>query len=148
MRVIITGPPMSGKTTLLNKLEDRGIKIFNSDKFVHSIYLKGNPGYDAIKDQFGDTFVNETEVDRRALADYIIKNKDSLKKLNEIIHPFVVEEINKYENLIIEAPIANKNLFYYDNIIQLTANKEVLIKRLNSLSKDASYDFLSMLIDK
>ncbi len=42
MIIVLVGSPLAGKTTLLNKLKEKGVKVFHSDSFVNQIYKKDN----------------------------------------------------------------------------------------------------------
>jgi len=68
MILIIVGSPLSGKTTLLNKLKEKGVDVFSADLFIKEIYKQGNKGFETIKDKLGKEFVNEHGVDRNALS--------------------------------------------------------------------------------
>ena len=68
MKIVIIGAPLSGKTTLLKKIEDKGYNVFQPDLFIARAYGKGEEIYEAVKKEFGEEFVNDSSVDRFALA--------------------------------------------------------------------------------
>ncbi len=69
MIIAIVGAPLSGKTTLLKRLQENGARVFSADSFVAGIYKQGQEGYELIKEQLGEEFVNPNEVNRRAVAE-------------------------------------------------------------------------------
>jgi dephospho-CoA kinase len=61
---------------------------------------------------FGDSILNNGDIDRRALAELVFKNLDAKKKLESIVHPFVrgvfedaVASLKSDETLVYEIPL-------------------------------------------
>ncbi len=134
MIIVITGSPLSGKTTLLKKLSDRGIKVFHADSYVNEIYKAGNIGYEKIKNEFGKRFVNDISVDKRELAKYITDSNENLNKLNDLIHPLIKDYLNGKDNFVAELPIISSSStnFEFDKIILVKASDNTIKNRFLS----------------
>lgn len=114
--VAITGGFSTGKTTVANIFEELGAEVIDSDKLAHDIYSPNKPAWNKIVKYFGKSILcKNKKIDRSKLADIVFKNKENIKKLNSIVHPYVEKElksiINKYKKnkknkiLIIEVPL-------------------------------------------
>ena len=142
MLICITGQIGSGKTSLLNKFKSLGFKTFETDKYIHEIYKKNKIGYQLIKKNFGDSYVNEIEVDRKKLGQLVFNDNKKLNKLNSLTIPKkkkkILELKNINENIFVELGIYLKyeNLFndLFDHIILIKGKSEIETKKLQNLS--------------
>jgi len=146
MKICITGKPGSGKSLAMEYISKLGYRTFIADDFVHAIYKKGQPGYNAIKREFGNKFVTKTEVNRRVLGAYVFSNKNALKKLNNLINPIIKKAIIDLDNsqkwfielaTYIYYPKTFEKIF--DKIVLIYAptnrTKQIQTKRFNYLKK-------------
>ncbi|WP_462218004.1 dephospho-CoA kinase [Mycoplasmoides genitalium] len=91
MLIAIVGKPGVGKTSLLQYLKDNyHFSVFYADSFIHEQYQKNNPGYQLIMDHFGKEFVNQTEVDRKKLANYVFSDDKLIEKLSLVTKPLLI----------------------------------------------------------
>ncbi len=103
VRVIgLTGGIASGKTTISNILKELGAIIIDADKIARKVVEKSSPALKDIEENFGrDVLFKDGRLDRKKLGNIVFNDTGSLKKLNEIIHPYIVEkiidEINHYK---------------------------------------------------
>lgn len=103
VRVIgLTGGIASGKTTISNILKKLGAIIIDADKIARKVVEKSSPALKDIEENFGrDVLFKNGRLDRKKLGNIVFNDTGSLKKLNEIIHPYIVEkiidEINHYK---------------------------------------------------
>ncbi|MCQ2748227.1 MAG: dephospho-CoA kinase [Mycoplasmoidaceae bacterium] len=93
MKICVTGQPCSGKSTAMSYIKQADYHTFVADEYVHAIYKKNKPGYNAIKRNFGTKYVNSKEVDRKALGALVFKNKKALEKLNKLMNPIIANKI-------------------------------------------------------
>lgn len=143
MKIIgITGSFKTGKTTALNIFRKLGAEIINADEIAHECFLRQEVLL-AIKRHFqaSDNIVENDVINRRRLAEIVFNNGDELKWLNSLIHPLVIQEIEKrLENIskknqqalvAIEIPLLYEADMEYlvDEVIILSAKKEIQIKR-------------------
>lgn len=110
----ITGESGSGKSTVCEKLKEKGCIIIDADKIAKSITEKGSAVLDTLADAFGDDIIKENgELDRRLLALRAFKDYESKKLLDGITHPAIIsmcekkakEETEKGKCVIIDAPL-------------------------------------------
>ena len=141
MLICITGLTGSGKTTALNRIAQKGYTTFEVDKFIHSIYNKGDKGYEVIRDTFGPEYINEQGVDRKKLGQLVFNDKDQLNKLNNLMLPFIkqkLRELKKQNKLIfVEMAIFLNYVDYFENsfddVIIIQGKEEIQNKKLNDL---------------
>ena len=88
----ITGPTGAGKTTALNALRALGAEVLDADEVYHRLLRENEALKGALAAAFGGDILDERgQVDRKALAGKVYQ--DRLEELNDITHPFVVEEV-------------------------------------------------------
>lgn len=132
MIIAIIGSPLSGKTSVLKELQEHGVPVFHTDSYITEIYKRGNEGYELIKNELGQEFVNEDSVNRRRLAEWASED-DNLNRLNELIHPLIKNYLEGKDDYVAEIPIISTSpiKFNYDKIVLVKASKEVINERFN-----------------
>ncbi len=144
MKIIgITGTSGSGKTTLskiLNERED--VEVIDADKVVREMSIPGTEYLTAIKNTFGkEVFLEDNNLNRKALADKIYNDNISRQKLNNLTFNYVVKEIlNRIKNVdslkvnfvIIDAPLLFESGMqkYCNYVISLIADENLKIERI------------------
>ena len=96
MKVIsITGGVGSGKSEVLRILQEEfGADIIIADKVAHQLMEPGKKGYGRVVAAFGTSLLSaDGSIDRQRMAELIFSDKDSIEKMNSIIHPMVWSEI-------------------------------------------------------
>lgn len=139
MRIGITGGIGCGKTTVCRVFETLGIPVFESDKEAQFV-IGSDPiiRHKLIEITGADLFPTG-DLDRKLLANLIFNDKKLLEKVNQLIHPVVLNNFNKWsENqnapyTILESAIlfesgAWKNV---DISITVTAPLEERIRRVS-----------------
>jgi len=94
LKIGLTGGIASGKSTVAKWFRERGVRVFDSDLSVHKQYR--NPDVLLkIKEALGTKYFDDKgEINRALLANDVFANNVLRKKLEEIIHPLVLAEIN------------------------------------------------------
>ena len=148
IKVGITGGIGVGKTYICNILKKMGYSIFSSDQVSKKIVSENTFVRDQIRNFFGEDIIENEKISREKLAIQVFSNRKKLKKLNEIVHPFVKKEFDKwmskrYDEKVVfkEAAIlfeANslKNLDY---VVCVTAKLQDRINRVMKRDKVDSY---------
>jgi len=90
----VTGGVGTGKTTVAGMLADLGAAVIDADHLAHQVILPGGPAYAGLVASFGPTIVRaDGSIDRRRLADLAFADAASAGRLNEIVHPPVIDLI-------------------------------------------------------
>jgi dephospho-CoA kinase len=141
LKVALTGGIGSGKSVAGDFFEDLGAVVVDADQLAREVVERGTEGFDELVAAFGDEILTNGLLDRSKLAQIVFADKKELLRLEEIIHPRVLqafEEIVKASPLdsviIYQIPIlvekAGKDRFDY--VITVTAPLEVRIARLKA----------------
>ena len=139
-RVIgLTGTMGAGKSTVSAYLREKGILVIDADEISREITRVGQPGYEAVRQAFGERFIKpDGSLDRRGLGQYVFADPKRLSKLESILHPVIVERMQaameRFEGrtVVIDAPLLHKvglhNLC--GEIWVVSAPEEVRIQRI------------------
>ncbi|MFB2537899.1 MULTISPECIES: dephospho-CoA kinase [unclassified Acinetobacter] len=80
----------SGKTAASDWFSRRGIDIIDTDVLAREVVRKNSPALTAIKNHFGDWVLLENgELDRTALREYIFQHAEAREQLEHITHPAI-----------------------------------------------------------
>lgn len=121
MIIGLTGGIASGKSTVSNFFKELGVEIVDADLVAKEISEK-KESVERIKNIFGNDIVDaEGKVIRERLRERVFRNRALLEKLNEIIHPQVIEyfQRKKIENSDNEIMIFDIPLLYETNMDKL-----------------------------
>jgi dephospho-CoA kinase len=143
MIVCVTGKSGAGKTEVIKTLKNCGFITLVMDDYIHEIYKKNNIGYKLIFQNFGKTFVNKEEVDRKKLGKYVFSNEKALNLLNKIMIPIMqnkIEQMRKtYSLSFVELAVYMDHVSsfkkYFDKVILVRANKNIEKKILNKKNR-------------
>ena len=105
MKIIgLTGGIGSGKTSVAAKLRALGARVFDADEAAKNAVLPGTEGFFKVVETFGPQIVDaDGKLNRMALAEIVFNDKESLKRLEEIIHSYVWQKTDKFLNACREA---------------------------------------------
>jgi dephospho-CoA kinase len=93
--IVLTGGIASGKSTVGNILKEMGYEVVESDKIVHKLYSKNSEVYNLIIKEFGSEVAGEDSINRKKLGNIVFNDDKKIKKLNKIVHKYVVKELIK-----------------------------------------------------
>ncbi len=134
----ITGPTGSGKTTALKVLQKRGFEIVDCDKLYHSLLEQDEQLREDLRRTFGDIFLSDGKLNRKALAERVFHSQSELDKLNAIVFPVIFTAVEKkiakntQKGLAIDAInlIECKLGRLCDVTVAITANPSVRLRRI------------------
>jgi len=140
-RIGITGGSGSGKGYVCGLLKEMGYACIDTDSVVHTLYSTNVDCLNDLRNEFGDEIFENGAVVRPRLANIVFFDAEKLKKLNSIVHKYVIlecdrisEELfkNGHKAVFIDAPQLyeagmDKTL---DAVIAVIAPKEVRFKRI------------------
>lgn len=86
----LTGSIGMGKSTVAKMFTEEGAPAFDSDAAVHALYAKGGKAVPAVEAEFPGV-ARDGAIDRSLLSPRVVDNPVALKRLEQIVHPFVRE---------------------------------------------------------
>ncbi len=90
----ITGGIGSGQSTVASFLEKRGAKVINADDMAKTAIAKNKSLQRDLKKVFGDDiFDKQGKLNRSLLAERAFKDITQTRRLNQLVHPRMVENI-------------------------------------------------------
>ena len=155
MKIVgLTGGIGSGKSTVLNKFKDLGIKTYSADNAAKKLINTDRALIDSIKKVFGNNIYKKNKLDTKQLSKIVFQDSDKLKVLNSIIHPAVSNDFDSFvksnDEIYIVKEVAiifeTKSENTYDKIILVRAPLKERIKRV-LLRDNTSKDEISKRID-
>jgi dephospho-CoA kinase len=94
LRLGLTGGIASGKSTVGATLRKLGFTVLDADSIAHQLIEQGQPAYDEVVREFGDSILNaDQRISRAALAKIVFADPRKLERLNAIVHPRVEERL-------------------------------------------------------
>jgi len=96
LKIGLTGGIASGKSTVCDLFSQLSVEIIDADKISHDITKKDGLAFQEILDHFSNKILGlDGELDRQKLRSLIFNDADEKRTLEKIIHPKVLNEINK-----------------------------------------------------
>ncbi|HSG67185.1 MAG TPA: dephospho-CoA kinase [Bacteroidales bacterium] len=96
LKIAVTGNIGSGKTTVCKIFESLGISVYYADKEAKKFYVEENVANEVIR-LFGEQVYDDHQQLRIAeLSRFAFKDPDKLRKLNDIIHPLVLKDFQRW----------------------------------------------------
>ena len=93
LRVGLTGGIACGKSTVAALMREFGCHVLEADKLAHQLMEPGQPAYLEILRDFGEQILSaDQRINRAALGEVVFRDSKRLKRLNEIVHPRVIQE--------------------------------------------------------
>ncbi len=153
----LTGGVASGKSTVAQMFSDLGAKVIDTDTIARKVVEPGLQAYQDIVEYFGNTILDKHGIiNREKLGALVFSDEKARKKLEEITHPRIGDELQKEiqkfhraptkggsetKILLIEAPLlveAGMHSWLRPFIV-VYASMDIQIERLvkrNGLSKE------------
>ncbi len=106
----VTGSFGTGKSTVAALLRKNGFVVFDADRIAHETLQATNPVFAKICEKFPGA-VSHGFLDREKLANIVFKSKQQLKRLERLIHPYVLKRMiaetkkTKKKHVVLEVPL-------------------------------------------
>ena len=134
----ITGPTGSGKTTALKALQKRGFEVVDCDRLYDSLLKTDEALRRRLTEAFGEIFLPDGQLDRKALAARVFGDSKELNQLNAIVFPVIFSAVEEkiakctQKGLAIDAiNLVESNLGRLcDVTVAVTADPAVRLKRI------------------
>ena len=92
--VVLTGGIASGKTAVSSRFARLGVPVIDTDIIAREVVQAGQPALAAVVNEFGKEVLDEKgELDRGRMRDRIFSDPVSKKKLENILHPAIGQEV-------------------------------------------------------
>jgi dephospho-CoA kinase len=146
-RLGITGGIGSGKSTICRVFSVLGIPVFMSDEEAREIMEKEERIIEGVKSIAGYDIYKNGSLDRPALAGLIFNNDEILNRINQLVHPAVLEAFDRWvekqdsEYVILESAILLESNIDWsiDKILAVIAPIEERVSRVmerNSITRE------------
>jgi dephospho-CoA kinase len=139
----LTGGIATGKSTVSQMFRDYDIPLIDTDLIAKDLLKVGNEGYQEVTGLFKHDNILHTnnEINRKRLGRLIFSNPQKRSKLNDIMHPKVINivqaEIEKHKEfgtpvIVVDVPLLFESGFdkFLDKIIVVYTTEELQLQRL------------------
>ncbi|MBS4168237.1 dephospho-CoA kinase [Parachlamydia sp. AcF125] len=94
-KIAVTGGLSSGKSSVCRFFKDLGAYVVSADLIVHQLLSPETaPGQKVIR-LLGEEILVDRQIDRLKVAQKVFNNPELLKSLEKILHPAVLDEIER-----------------------------------------------------
>lgn len=90
----LTGGIGCGKSNLTSALRAAGADVLDADEISRTLTQPGGVALPLIRAEFGDGMFRDGVLDRRTLADIVFQDASARTRLEKILHPLVIGQIN------------------------------------------------------
>ncbi len=92
----LTGGVASGKTAISQVLKGEGAYIIDADQIARELVQPNRPAWNELIRAFGKEILQEDgSIHRKKLADKVFADPKKRKRLNQILHPRIKEEMDR-----------------------------------------------------
>ena len=142
LRVALTGNAASGKSTVAEHWRRAGVPVVSADALAREVVAPGTPGFDQIREAFGDRMVGGFgTLDRARLRDQVFRDAEARKRLEAITHPLIQAGMDEFIAARtaegVPLVVAEVPLLYevgrdvdFDRVVFVDAPKEARLERL------------------
>lgn len=132
----LTGKVGTGKSTFAAVMKSLGAQVLDVDKIGHQC-LENDEVKNKIRAAFGNKVFVKNTVDRGKLAEIAFSSEEQLKKLENIVHPVMIETVKNHLTslsgvIVLEAAILHRMGMdkLCDVVITVTASEKSIYERL------------------
>ena len=123
-------------------LEERGFPIVDADRIARLVVEPGQPALEEIRQTFGDEVIlPDGTMDRAAVGNRIFNNPAERKKLNDIMHPAIRQEMLRQRDghlergaktVVMDIPLLFESRLQHfaDKVLVVSVTEETQLKRL------------------
>jgi dephospho-CoA kinase len=117
-KIAVTGGIGSGKSTVISILKNMGYSVFSCDEIYGEILLEEE--YIEKVAKLFPAVVENGQINRKALSEYVFNHETNLVKLNALAHPIIMERLlSKMEQSNAEYVFAEVPLLFEGNFEKL-----------------------------
>ena len=151
--VAITGGIGSGKSYVCHLFGERGIRVYDCDSAAKRLMRNSHQLQERLTRLIGsDTYI-DGQLNKAAVASFIMQNDNNVKAVNAIVHPAVAEDFFESDYTWMETAILYDCGFdrYADIVIAVVAPIETRISRImqrDGISRDKALEWIAKQMDQ
>ena len=151
--VVITGGIGSGKSYVCHLFGERGIRVYDCDSAAKRLMRNSHQLQERLTRLIGsDTYI-DGQLNKAAVASFIMQNDNNVKAVNAIVHPAVAEDFFESDYTWMETAILYDCGFdrYADIVIAVVAPIETRISRImqrDGISRDKALEWIAKQMDQ
>lgn len=152
LKVALTGGIATGKSYVLQRLQEHGVPCLDADALAHGVTAPGTEATAAIAERFGDVLAADGSVDRARLGPLVFADASARRELEAIVHPAVYraiaaglrgfEKIGGAPLAVVDIPLLFEtgHAAEFSRVVATVCPREVQIARLleRGLSREAA----------
>lgn len=139
----LTGGIAAGKSTVCQRLAERGAELIDADAVAREVVMPNTPAYTKIVEHFGSEVLDDDGfIDRPALGRVVFAQPSKRALLNELTHPPIfasiaeqLEVLQAFDGVVVlDVPllVESGSTRSYDAVVVVAARPEVQLERLVS----------------
>lgn len=132
MKIGITGGIGSGKSHVSKIIEEAGYTVLNADDIAKQIMVEDESVRELIISTFGDDSYLDEKLNRSHIASKAFSSVENLLKLNSIVHPPMVFEINELMN----AELKNSKIVFVEAALIFEAEVDEILEHVLLVTAD------------
>lgn len=150
-KIGITGGIGSGKSVFCEFLKEKSFVVLNADELAKELLAKDAGIKKKVITEFGDEAYKNEIPDKKYLAEKVFSDPNNVEKINSIIHPLVIKEIEKvFEKysgtqkiIFVEAALIYEAEMdeLFDYIVLVTADEKIREERKKKYDDMSAEEF-------
>ena len=144
-KIAVTGGIGAGKSTVCHILKDHGASTLNSDALIHQLLSENKACIHQVIQLLGPNVRENGKIDRKKVADIVFNDDQKLSALEAILHPLLLEQIEKEcesirakgtcKHFVVELPLVQEigKAEDFDVIVAVISDQKTALKRFIQL---------------
>lgn len=154
LRIGLTGGVASGKSTVAELFEARGVTVLDADRIARQVVLPGEPALAALVTALGsDILSRDGHLDRARLRRRLFADDATRRTVEGILHPAILGELGRqsvaapgpYQVLVIPLLVEGDRMDLVDRVLVVDCPEELQVERLMSRDGETREGALRML---
>ncbi|OGR14982.1 MAG: dephospho-CoA kinase [Desulfobacterales bacterium RIFOXYA12_FULL_46_15] len=157
LKIAVTGSAGSGKSLVCKRFKELGLITLDCDIIARQVVEPGEKGFKDIIHLFGqDVLLNHGGLDRPKLRNLILNNSVMRKKMEELLHPRILEQMmlqistaayKDVKAVAVEVPLLFESGMdqFFNVTIAVMAKDQDLVKRISERDRVKEIDAEKML---
>jgi dephospho-CoA kinase len=150
MKIAITGGIGSGKSFVCERLEARGIRVYDCDREAKRLMRESEEIRQGLKALVGEDVYVGTELNKPLLAKFLLQSEENKQAVNAVVHPAVASDFEQSGIDWLESAILFDSGFdrrtHFDWIICVTAPLDTRVQRVmnrDGISRELTMEWVN-----